>query len=108
LDKYKVTLKGEFAIGKNATPTNTGMACQEKILFICSGPHLVWFGTVHTQLGAISAMLFAVNRRITTGLTFPAWKSVTFFARLKTLSHLQPPHSTFQIIIIKSKHNTCF
>jgi hypothetical protein len=56
LDKYKVTFKRFFAIGKKGTPPppNTGLACQEKIVFVCFGPYLVWFATVHTQLGAIS------------------------------------------------------
>jgi hypothetical protein len=54
LDKYKVTFKREFVIGKKAIPQNTGLACQEKMLCVCFGPYLVWFGTVHTQLGAIS------------------------------------------------------
>jgi hypothetical protein len=46
--------KREFVIGKKGYPPNTGLACQEFCLFVCFGPHLFWFGTVHTQLGAIS------------------------------------------------------
>jgi hypothetical protein len=41
LDNYKVTFKREFAIGKKATPQNTGLACQEtKCQKLISG--LVW------------------------------------------------------------------
>jgi hypothetical protein len=50
----KVTFRRECVIGIKATPPNTGLAYQDKMLFVCFGLHLVWFGIAHTQLGARS------------------------------------------------------